>query len=105
MIVQVFKYEVIQVFPIEELKLFKDHRRLSVFLEKGCKCVKCGLEGTQLIKGKARNGNIHWDIYTEDLFPLTVDHIIPKSKGGSDNMENKQPMCARCNNKKGNKIL
>ena len=36
---------------------------------------------------------------------MTVDHIIPKSMGGSHNLSNLQPMCVRCNGKKGSKIL
>lgn len=33
---------------------------------------------------------------------LEVDHIIPKSKGGSDGLYNLQPMCRRCNRSKSN---
>ena len=34
----------------------------------------------------------------------TVDHVIPKSKGGSHNWENVVWSCARCNQMKGNKL-
>lgn len=34
---------------------------------------------------------------------LTVDHIVPKSKGGADTDENLQLLCARCNSVKGNR--
>ena len=34
---------------------------------------------------------------------MTKDHIIPKSKGGKDILDNFQTMCFECNTKKGNK--
>lgn len=32
---------------------------------------------------------------------LTIDHIIPKSRGGDDSWENLVSSCKKCNNKKG----
>lgn len=42
--------------------------------------------------------------YCGKKFPpseLTIDHIIPKSKGGSTNWDNVVTCCKKCNNKKG----
>ena len=38
-------------------------------------------------------------IKTQDEF--TIDHIIPRSKGGTDDIENLQPMQKECNSLKG----
>ncbi len=53
----------------------------EVFAKCGSKCGKCGR-----------------------LDNLTIDHIIPTSKGGDNHIDNLQVLCERCNKRKGNKI-
>ena len=44
--------------------------------------------------------------YTEmRVLDLEIDHIVPKSKGGGDYLENYQLLCANCNRIKGNRPM
>lgn len=43
--------------------------------------------------------------YCGKLTELTIDHVIPSSKGGKDTWENMVTCCLKCNLKKANKSL
>jgi 5-methylcytosine-specific restriction endonuclease McrA len=36
---------------------------------------------------------------------LTIDHVVPKSKGGGEDWSNLAVACSKCNTSKGNKLL
>ncbi len=37
--------------------------------------------------------------------PLELDHVVPRSRGGSDRESNRVPACHRCNQQKGNRSI
>jgi hypothetical protein len=97
-------YIPVKAFPLEQLHTkYAKHRRLKVFHHKGVKCVSCDKVGEYLIAGKDRGGSVHVDLYTKNFELMTIDHIKPKGKGGSDDIENLNPMCEKCNSKKADK--
>ncbi len=60
-----------------------DSLRYLVLSESGGRCALCGATKKETI--------------------LDVDHIRTRSKGGTNNIENLQVLCAKCNRSKGNK--
>jgi len=44
-------------------------------------------------------------VYCGNTSNLTIDHIVPKSKGGKSSWENLVAACIDCNNKKDDKFL
>ena len=42
---------------------------------------------------------------TLSLEKTTIDHLIPKYRGGKDEISNLIPMCKHCNKQKGSRIV
>lgn len=68
----------------ERFILPKGKKRLQVLKNDNFKCVFCG-------RGKGET-------------KLHIDHIIPKSKGGTDDIENLQTLCSECNLSKSDNL-
>ena len=60
-------------------ELYRLHKKEYLLDKHDHKCVYCGATGT----------------------PLEVDHVVPRSKGGSDRVSNLVVACVECNRKKG----
>jgi 5-methylcytosine-specific restriction endonuclease McrA len=42
-------------------------------------------------------------VYCDSKKNLTIDHVLPRSRGGQNNWENLVTCCTKCNGKKGNR--
>jgi 5-methylcytosine-specific restriction endonuclease McrA len=83
--------------------------RYQTFFTKGLKCACCGIEGQYFAKEKhITDKSYHLNLYAIDEngeeVLMTKDHIVPRSKGGKNDVSNYQTMCERCNLAKGNNL-
>lgn len=62
----------------------RPEKRLSIYLRDGLACCYCGAA-------------------VEDGTKLTLDHLVPHSKGGSNEATNLVTCCLRCNSSRGNR--
>ena len=82
--------------------------RLQCF-KRSQSCVSCGIVGNVwALQGQRKEGHptaptlfLYHRSEGGTLTLLTVDHRIPKVRGGSNALENLNTMCAPCNNTKG----
>lgn len=72
---------------IRRRKNLSDNTRYSVLERAGFKCQCCG-------EKPRKNNNV----------VLHIDHIVPFSLGGGDNIENLQVLCDKCNISKSNRF-
>lgn len=61
----------------QDARGYRKHRE-TVYDRDGRRCVSCGSQDD-----------------------LTIDHVVPRSNGGSDHIENLQTLCRSCNCRKG----
>lgn len=83
--------------------------RLKTFAQKGTDCICCGAKGAYFSLEKhtnSKDNDYHLNLYAINKkgnpVLMTRDHIILKSCGGNDTVENMNPMCLKCNNARSN---
>ena len=67
--------------------------RKAVLIRDNFTCIYCGVKPGSILRGKV--------LAKSDL---TVDHILPRSRGGKDHWTNTASACYACNHRKGNRL-
>jgi hypothetical protein len=86
----------------------KTHSLRLITFKKSQSCICCGLTADRFLLQRAVDENPHLNMYGEKegkLILFTMDHFIPQSKGGTNDLTNLQTMCAECNELKGNSFI
>ncbi len=67
--------------------------RKGVLIRDGYTCIYCGVKPGAMLRGKVMSKN-----------DFTVDHVLPKSRGGKDQWTNTACACYYCNHRKGDRV-
>lgn len=67
--------------------------RKGVLIRDKYLCIYCGVQPGSLVKGK---------VLAKTDF--SIDHIVPRSRGGKDTWTNTACACSACNHRKGNQL-
>lgn len=99
-----YKLQAVHVFGMNRLNRYNQRGNLRFFSRNGTKCISCDEKAEFIIVARCRSGYEIPRLFTKDMYMLTVDHIVPRSLGGTNNPRNKQTMCSFCNQNKADSL-
>lgn len=89
---------------VEGIRVKTGGVRLETFATKGVDCISCSLKG-EFFRIEYNTSGAHLNLYAinpyGDEVLMTRDHIIPRSQGGLNNVDNMNTMCTHCNGRRG----
>lgn len=106
------------IIGIKEFSIKINAFKYKVFAQ-NLNCYNCNIVGSffylqqhKKMNRHTKDNVAHFNLYAEDtlnindgqLILMTQDHLIPKSKGGKDSLDNLKTMCAICNHNKADKF-
>ena len=97
-------YMFIEQMPFEFISKYNKGFSLSYISRTDMTCVCCRSKAEYFIHSYSHKRH-YYMLYTKHLEPLTVDHVIPRAKGGRDSETNYQVMCQYCNVFKGDSMI
>ena len=101
----------VELIHIGNVRVRGDSLKLICFKEHGTQCYLCGLKATHFTLYYHTKNNGHLlilyglDSWTKNPVEFTVDHIVPRSKGGKGDLDNVRTMCAPCNQLLGRLLI
>ena len=99
-----------QIIQIDGYDVRMNSQRYPLFKRDGVRCISCGVIGEYFaleIQWKNEKSSPQFNLYGLNAdgneVMLTKDHIIPKTKGGTNALLNYQVMCCNCNVEKSDR--
>ncbi len=81
------------IYPIIPRERRYSDKGRQIYEEFGYRCIYCGFRLLRYASDDPLLKN----------YMATIDHILPKARGGANNDDNKAPCCAWCNHSKGSR--
>ena len=72
----------------------------ALMLAAGYRCAECGVAGRRVRRKFSKRWRLSFPTTIPDVF-LSVDHVTPRSRGGTQRPDNLRILCTLCNSRRG----
>lgn len=97
-----FKADIVETYPNTYIRSVNQSFPLPSIIRLS-RYVRYPFRNIEISRKNILKRDNHTCQYCGSKHNLTIDHILPKSRGGGDSWENLTTACVKCNNRKGNR--